>query len=109
MLKPNKTPIIQGVSASGKSFVVKLFTKLMGQKVNLFIYQLNSNSGISLFTGQSIIKKKFDKEEKEKLKKILKLLGEREDKNLEDIDFSLIQQKIKDNLNSARRKRLSKC
>ena len=69
----NKTPIIQGVTSSGKSFIVKLFSEVLGQ--DLSIYQLNDNSGISIFTGQSIMKEEFDKEEKGKLKGILKLLN----------------------------------
>ena len=62
-----KTPIIQGVTASGKSFIIKLLSEILGQ--DLSIYQLNSNSGISLFTGQSIMKEEFDDKEKEKLKR----------------------------------------
>ena len=43
---------------------------------------MNSNSGLSLFTGQSVMKKEFDIKKKEKLKKILKI----KDKNVEDIN-----------------------
>ena len=89
-----KTPIIQGVTASGKSFIIKLLAEVLGQ--DLSIYQLNSNSGISLFTGQSIMKEEFDKTEKEKLKNILKLLNIK-DKKIKDInskDFSEFQRKI---------------
>ncbi len=67
-----KTPIIQGMTASGKSFIIKLLAEVLGQ--DLSIYQLNANSGLSIFTGQSIMKEEFDDKEKEKLKKILKLL-----------------------------------
>jgi midasin (ATPase involved in ribosome maturation) len=71
-VKAKKTPIIQGVIASGKSFIIKLLAEILGQ--DLSIYQLNSNSGISLFTGQSITKEEFYKKEKAKSKEILKLL-----------------------------------
>ena len=67
-----KTPIIQGVTGSGKSFLIKLLAEVLGQDIS--IYQLNSNSGISMFTGQSVMKDDFDEKEKEKLRKVLKLL-----------------------------------
>ena len=95
-----KTPIIQGVTASGKSFIIKLLAEVLGQ--DLSIYQLNSNSGISLFTGQSVMKEEFDKKEKEKLKNILKLLNKK-DKKIKDInskDFSNFQKKIEKKLSS---------
>ena len=38
---------------------------LLGQDTNL--YQLNSNAGISIVTGQDIIKEDFDECEKEKI------------------------------------------
>ena len=63
-----KTPIIQGITASGKSFIIKLLSEILGQ--DLSIYQLNSNSGLSLFTGQSVMKEEFDDKEKNNLKKI---------------------------------------
>ena len=97
-----KTPIIQGVTASGKSFIVKLLAEVLGQ--DLSIYQLNSNSGISLFTGQSIMKEEFDKKEREKLKGILKLLNIK-DKKIKDInskDFTEFQNKIKEKLKSGK-------
>ena len=99
-----KTPIIQGETASGKSFIIKLFSKIVGQ--DLDIYQLNSNSGISLFTGQSVMKEEFEEKEEQKLKNILKLLN-KEDKeilNKKDFykyfkkNFSDIQKQIKEKL-----------
>ena len=95
-----KTPIIQGVTASGKSFIIKLFSEILGQ--DLSIYQLNANSGLSLFTGQSVMKEEFDDNEKAKLKKILKLL-KKDGKNVEEInseDFSEFKLKIKKKLKS---------
>ena len=98
-----KTPIIQGVTASGKSFIVKLFAELLGQ--DLSIYQLNSNSGISIFTGQSVIKKNFDEKEIEKLKNILKLLNltDKKIKKIKHISqkyFFKLQSEIKTKLES---------
>ena len=97
-----KTPIIQGVTASGKSFIIKLLAEVLGQ--DLSIYQLNSNSGISLFTGQSIMKEDFDKKEKEKLRNVLKLLDIK-DKKIKDInskDFTEFQRKIDKKLKSGK-------
>ena len=99
-IKAKKTPIIQGVTSSGKSFIIKLFAEILGQDLN--IYQLNANSGISIFTGQSIMKEHFDKKEKEKLKNILKLLKIK-DYNLDDIssnDFSAFKKKLEKKLKS---------
>ena len=101
-VKAKKTPIIQGVTASGKSFIIKLLAQILGQ--DLSIYQLNSNSGISLFTGQSIMKEEFDEKEKVKLKEILKLLKIKK-KKIEDInskDFSEFQKKINEKLSSGK-------
>ena len=95
-----KTPIIQGATASGKSFIIKLLAEVLGQ--DLSIYQLNSNSGISLFTGQSIMKEEFDNSEKEKLRNVLKLLKIK-DKKIKDInskDFIDFQRKIDKKLKS---------
>ena len=83
-----KTPIIQGVTDSGKSFIIKLLSEILGQELS--VYQLNSNSGLSLFTGQSVMKEEFDAKEKEKLKKILKLLKIK-DKNIEDVNSEDLQ------------------
>ena len=60
-----KTPIIQGPTASGKSYLLNVFSILLGQESNL--YQMNSNTGLSILTGQEIIKEDFDDEEKEKI------------------------------------------
>ena len=94
-----KTPIIQGITASGKSFIIKVFSEILGQ--DLSVYQLNSNSGLSLFTGQSVMKEEFDDNEKSKLKKILKLL--KIDKTIEEInseDFTQFQIEINKKLQS---------
>ena len=97
-IKAKKTPIIQGETASGKSFLIKTLSEILGQ--NLSIYQLNSNSSISLFTGQSLIKKEFDKEEKEKLNNISKKLKYKKSlKEINSKDFmelqNIIMKKIK--------------
>jgi len=66
-IKSKKTPIIQGVTASGKSYLINVFATLLGQKTNL--YQMNSNTGMSILTGQEIIKDDFDEDEIEKISK----------------------------------------
>ena len=70
ILKANKTVILQGATASGKSYEILKFSLLLGQKLN--IYQMNSNSGMCILTGQSIIKPEFESEEIDLLKKTYK-------------------------------------
>ena len=60
-----KTPIIQGPTASGKSYLIHTLATLLGQDTNL--YQMNSNTGMSILTGQEIIKGDFDDDEKMKI------------------------------------------
>ena len=60
-----KTPILQGPTASGKSYLINAFATILGQETNL--YQMNSNTGMSILTGQEIIKGDFDDNEKEKI------------------------------------------
>jgi midasin (ATPase involved in ribosome maturation) len=42
--------IIQGDTASGKTHIIRLFAEILGQK--LIVYQINKETGLSLFTGQ---------------------------------------------------------
>ena len=42
--------ILQGPSYSGKTYLIKLFAKILGKKLK--IIQLNNDSGITLLTGQ---------------------------------------------------------
>ena len=48
-IKADKVPIILGLAASGKLYIVMILTELLGY--NLKIYQFNANSGISIFSG----------------------------------------------------------
>ena len=57
---------------SSKSYLLKILSFLLGQKTN--IYQLNSNSGITLFTGQSIIQDKLTEYEISKIKPLYDLI-----------------------------------
>ena len=61
-------PIIQGESASGKTFIIRLFSKMLGQKLN--IYQMNKDTGLSIFTGQSILSPTLEKEDEISFKKV---------------------------------------
>ena len=64
--------IIQGETASGKSYVISKFAKVLGKK--LIIYQMNSDSSLSIFLNQSILSNKLKENEyfelKEKFDKI---------------------------------------
>ena len=99
-IQAKKTPIIQGETASGKSFIIKIFAEILGE--DLSIYQLNANSGMSIFTGQSVMKEEFDDKEREKLQKILKLLKIKDKSvdNLNSEDFIELKSKINKKLKS---------
>ena len=45
--------IIQGDTAAGKTHLIRLFAQMLGQK--LIVYQINKETGISIFTGQSTL------------------------------------------------------
>ena len=98
-----RTPIIQGNTGSSKSFLVKILSFLLGQKAN--IYQLNSNSGITLFTGQSIIQNKLTDKEKDKIKPIYNSIKNSIDftKDFEELnpfDFNEILNKLDEKIES---------
>ena len=69
-LETNLTCIIQGPTASGKSYLIKLFCELLGEEPE--IIELNNDSGISLLTGQIAPKSDIDNEDILKIQKILK-------------------------------------
>ncbi len=72
-LKANKVPIIQGSTATGKSYSINVLSNILGE--DLYIYQMNENTGISIFTGQSIIKQNFSEKEMKELENIIKLVN----------------------------------
>ena len=98
-VKAKITPIIQGGTA-GKSFIIKILQEALGQE--MAIYQLNSNSGLSLFTGQAVMKEELDNEEKEIINNILKLLNIKDQKinALGAKDYNNIKKIIENKLQS---------
>jgi hypothetical protein len=84
-IKSGRIPLIQGETASGKSYLMKIFAQLFGQE--MILYQITSNSGMSIITGQDIIKTEIEEEElqklKEKYKSVKKIIGEK--KNLKNL------------------------
>ncbi len=98
-VKAKITPIIQGGTA-GKSFIIKILQEALGQE--MAIYQLNSNSGLSLFTGQAIMKEELDNEEKEIINNILNLLNIKDQKinALGAKDYNNIKKIIENKLQS---------
>ena len=78
--------ILQGKSLSGKTFIIKLLSEILGQ--DLIIFQLNNDSGLSLLTNQ--ISPKFYIE-KEAAEEIIYLLNQNfNDENLfKEINFDL--------------------
>ncbi|KAK8878640.1 hypothetical protein M9Y10_005420 [Tritrichomonas musculus] len=56
--------VIQGGTASGKSFIIRLFAELVGAKLNVF--QMNSDSTIAMLAGQSLLSEKLSPADIEK-------------------------------------------
>ena len=76
---------------------MKIFSKLFGQE--MILYQITSNSGISIITGQDIIRAEIDKDEKvilkNNFKKIRNLIEEnRSFKNLKENEYPSILTRI---------------
>ena len=97
-IQSGRIPLIQGETASGKSYLMKIIAKLFGQK--MILYQITSNSGISIITGQDIIKAEIDEEEKDKLKasfkNVRKLINEKKKhfKELTEEEYPSILRRI---------------
>ena len=95
-IKSEKIPLIQGETASGKSYLMKIFAQLFGQEI--ILYQITSNSGMSIITGQDIIKTKIDDEEKKEIKKNYKMIQQlinekRSFKDIKEDEYNLILKK----------------
>ena len=60
-LKCKRACIIQGDTAAGKTHLVRLFAEMIGQK--LIVYQINKETGLSIFTGQSTLLNDLDDKE----------------------------------------------
>ena len=69
--------IVQGDTASGKTHLVRLLSEIVGQK--LIVYQINKETGLSIFTGQSTLLNHLEKEEKLKIAEYFKILSTIED------------------------------
>ena len=69
-----------------------LLVEILGYKLS--IYQLNANSGISIFTGQSIMNDKFNKNEKSKINEILKLIDS--NYNYKDLNSKRLENNLKE-------------
>ena len=96
-IKSGKVPLIQGETASGKSYLIKVFSQLFGQE--MILYQITGNSGMSIITGQDIIKTEIEREEKKKIKdaykKIKNLINEeRKFNEIKEEEYHLILTKI---------------
>ena len=68
--------IIQGDTASGKTHLIRLFAEVLGQK--LIIYQINKETGLSIFTGQSTLLDHLEEEEIKQIKNYFNLLSKKE-------------------------------
>ena len=63
----DRSCVVQGDTASGKSHLIRLFAELMGAKLNVF--QMNSDSNISMLAEQSVLKNSISSKDKENFKK----------------------------------------
>ena len=68
--------IIQGDTASGKTHLIRLFAEMLGQK--LIVYQINKETGLSIFIGQSTLQKYLEEEEITTIKKYFDALSQNE-------------------------------
>ena len=65
--------IIQGDTASGKTHLIRLFSEMLGQK--LIVYQINKETGLSIFTGQSTLLNHLQEEEISTIEKYFESLS----------------------------------
>ena len=81
--------IIQGVTASGKTHLIRLFCKLLGQ--NPLIINVNNDTGISILLNQLVPK---DYLEEKKINDILKLIKELIEKEKENFKEEIVNEII---------------
>ena len=82
-----RTCIIQGDTAAGKTHLIRLFAEMLGKK--LIVFQINKETGLSIFTGQSTLQKYLEKEEIENVKKYFEVLSKNENLKIYlNINFS---------------------
>ena len=84
-----KNPIIQGETAFGKSYLINICTTLLGQETNL--YQMNSNTEMSILTGQIFIKSDFDENELLQISEVYNNM-----KNIIGYDKKFVDMNLKD-------------
>ena len=86
--------VIQGITASGKTYLIRLFCELLGQEP--LIIDINNDTGISILLRQLVPKEELEKEKIVKIKKKLtklikneKNMNEKEIENIIDLnDYS---------------------
>ena len=74
--------VIQGITASGKTHLIRLFCELLGQKP--LIIDINNDTGISILLKQLVPKEKLEAKSVKKIKKKIKNLMEKEKSLLGD-------------------------
>ena len=74
-LKCKRACIIQGDTASGKTYLIRLFAEMLGQK--LIVYQINKETGLSIFIGQSTLLNNLEPEEIKKIVNYFEILSEK--------------------------------
>ena len=91
-VKANIPCIIQGPTASGKSYLIKLFCEILGE--NPEIITLNNDSGINLLTGQIAPKNEIEYEKKISIKEAFE-----EFKEYKEIYSIFIKNNYKEDIN----------
>ena len=68
--------VIQGDTASGKTYIIRLFAEMLGQK--LIVYQINKETGLSIFSGQSILLNHLEQEEISRIIQYFEILSKKD-------------------------------
>ena len=76
-----RTCLLQGETCSGKSYLVKFLADILGQK--LIIYQMNSDVGMSIYSGDKVINEELKAEDINELSNIIEKI-----KNFIDFDYN---------------------
>ena len=84
-LLSKRSCVIQGDTASGKSYLIRLFSRLIGAKLNVF--QMNSDSDISMLAEQLVLNDEISQKDIQKIKKALAdlIIDERIKSQIEDV------------------------
>ena len=87
--------VIQGITASGKTHLIRLFCELLGHKP--LIIDINNDTGISILLRQLVPKEQLEKKKIKKIKKKINNLLQKEGKVFQDEIEKIIDLQNSDN------------